>query len=157
MHIWLLQLRDTEINVSAVAAFFHTFFLFVNNKNELFLNIKHTHHLSHICYTNKKCCSECFTLLILFLFQWNTIVNNQQFFPVNTDKEKGKRKNQLHRTMERKFNSFGVGLNMDGVQTLGLKHKEVFRQLLEQWDTCGQTVTQVRCLVLSHCTVSNDE
>lgn len=60
--------------------------------------------------------------------------------------------------MERKFNSVRVGLNMDGVQTLGLKHKEVFRQqLLEQWDTCGQIVTRVLCLLLSHCTVSNDE
>lgn len=38
--------------------------------------------------------------------------------------------------MERKLSSFEVGLDMDGVQTLGLKHNEVFRQqLLEQWDT----------------------
>ena len=60
-----------------------------------FLNIKHTHHLSHICYTNKKCCSECFTFFkFSFCFQWYTeVVNNQQFFfPVNTDKEKEKRK-----------------------------------------------------------------
>lgn len=69
--------------------------------------------------------------LIFFLFQWNTeVVNNQHFFflLILTKKKKKKKENQLHRTMKRKvINSSEVGLNMAGVRTLGLKHKEVFR------------------------------
>lgn len=79
-----------------------------------FLNIKHTHHLSHICYTNKKCCSECFTFF-KFSFLFSVVHRSCKqsaifyfFFPVNTDKEKEK-ENQLHRTMKRKGQLFWSG------------------------------------------------
>lgn len=57
--------------------------LFVNNKNEL-LNIKHTHHLSNICCTNKKCCSEYF----LFCFSGTHVNCKQSVSLSNTDKGK---------------------------------------------------------------------
>lgn len=98
----------------------------------------------------------------LFCFQWYTeVVNNQQFFfffflLILTKKKK--KKTSFTGRWKEKVNSSGVGLNVAGVQTLGMKHKEVFRwRLLEKWCTwsfCGQFVTHR--LGLSHCMVPND-
>lgn len=72
--------------------------------------------------------------------------------------KKKKKKTSFTGRWKEKVNSSGVGLNVAGVQTLGMKHKEVFRwRLLEKWCTwsfCGQFVTHR--LGLSHCMVPND-
>lgn len=147
---------DTETNVSSEAAFFHIFFLFVNNKNELFFYIykTYTSFEPHLLYKQEMLQWMLHFFLILFSFQWNTeVVNNQHFFPVNTDKEKGKKEKTASSDNEKKKSTLlELGLNMATVQTLGLRHKEVFRrQLLEQWDDCSQIGTRVRRLVWSHC------